>query len=204
AGAQEEAAARGYLSRDEVAPPLRKAEREARPRARRRDPSRAQARAQARRTGRPALIPAADRRRHWLHIASGRRYRLSPPVLVWGKAMTAVTAVPLRPLARGSVLKLWVGLAVLAAIAIALAWWGTSGQQVITTASGLRYQVIEEGQGDPMTARDLARVTYVGRTLDGRVFDSTDMHGGEPMVAGVEGMIPGFAEGLQLMREGGT
>jgi len=118
--------------------------------------------------------------------------------------MTTVTAVPLRPLARGSVLKLWIGLAVLVAIAVALAWWGTRGQQVITTASGLRYQVVEEGRGDPMTARDLARVTYVGRTPDGQVFDSTEMHGGQPMVAGVQGMIPGFAEGLLLMREGGT
>lgn len=118
--------------------------------------------------------------------------------------MTTVTAVPIHPIARGSVLKLWIALIVLAVIAIALAWWGTVGQQVITTASGLRYQVVEEGHGDPMTARDLARVTYVGRTPDGTVFDSTDMHGGQPMVAGVDGMIPGFAEGLLLMREGGT
>ena len=39
--------------------------------------------------------------------------------------MSAVTAVPLRPLARGSVLKLWLGLGLLVLVAAALAWWGT-------------------------------------------------------------------------------
>jgi FKBP-type peptidyl-prolyl cis-trans isomerase FkpA len=117
--------------------------------------------------------------------------------------MTTVTAVPLRPIARGSVLKLWIALAVLAAIAVALAWWGTAGQQVIETRTGLRYQVVSEGHGDPVTANDLVQLTYVGRRPDGTIFDSTEMHGGQPMATGVTGIIPGLSEGLLLMREDG-
>lgn len=118
--------------------------------------------------------------------------------------MTTVTAVPLRPIAKGSVAKLWIALVVLTALAVALAWWGTAGQQVTTTASGLRYQVIEEGTGAPITSQDLVQLTYTGRTPDGKVFDSTELHGGQPMVTGLNGVIPGFSEGLALMREGGT
>jgi hypothetical protein len=57
----------------------------------------------------------------------------------------SVTAVPIRPLARGSLLKLWIGLVVLALGAAAFAWFGTKPFQVVTTESGLRYRVIEEG-----------------------------------------------------------
>ena len=67
----------------------------------------------------------------------------------------SVTAVPIRPLARGSVLKLWIGLLVLALAAAGLAWVGTAGQQVTTTASGLRYRVVEEGTGPTVTPADL-------------------------------------------------
>ena len=61
--------------------------------------------------------------------------------------MSAVTAVPLRPLARGAVLKLWIGLLVLVLAAAGLAWWGTQGLQIVTLDSGVRYRVVEEGSG---------------------------------------------------------
>lgn len=115
----------------------------------------------------------------------------------------SVTAVPLRPLARGSVLKLWIGLALLTLAAVALAWVGTSAQQAERTASGLRYRVIEEGTGPTITPADLVVLHYTGRLKNGTVFDSSEARGGEPMVTGVTGIIPGFTEGLQLMREGG-
>jgi hypothetical protein len=118
--------------------------------------------------------------------------------------MSTVTAVPIRPIARGSVLKLWIALIVLALIAGGIAWIGTRGQQVTTTRSGLRYQVVHEGTGAPIGTDDLVRLTYVGRLPDGTVFDSTDRQGGQPMVTGVTGLIPGFSEGLRLMKEGGT
>jgi len=117
--------------------------------------------------------------------------------------MSTVTAVPIRPIARGSVLKLWIALVVLAAIAAAIAWWGTAGQQVTTTRTGLRYQVISDGTGTPVTSEDIVQLTYVGRKPDGTVFDSTDMHGGQPMATGVTGIIPGLAEGLLMMKENG-
>jgi len=114
----------------------------------------------------------------------------------------SVTAVPIRPLARGSVLKLWIGLLVLALGAGALAWVGTAGQQVITTSSGLRYRVIEEGTGPTVTPADLVALRYKLRKEDGTLIQDSD-ETGQPFVTGTEGVFPGFSEGLQLMQAGG-
>lgn len=114
----------------------------------------------------------------------------------------SVTAVPLRPIARGSVLKLWLGLAVLALAAAGLAWIGTSGQQVITTPSGLRYRVLEEGSGPTVTRADLVALRYKLRTEDGTLIQDSEQTG-QPFVTGTEGLFPGFSEGLQLMQAGG-
>jgi FKBP-type peptidyl-prolyl cis-trans isomerase FkpA len=114
----------------------------------------------------------------------------------------SVTAVPLRPIKKGSVLKLWAALGLLSAAAGGLAWAGTSGQQVETTASGLRYQVVEAGQGDPITSQDLVALAYEGRTPNGEVFDSS-ARSGQPLVTGPgdPNMIPGFTEAVGLMKE---
>jgi hypothetical protein len=114
----------------------------------------------------------------------------------------SVTAVPIRPLARGSVLKLWIGLLALALVAGAMAWIGTSGQQVITTESGLRYRVVEEGTGPTITPADLVALRYQLRKEDGTLIQDSD-DTGQPFVTGTEGVFPGFAEGLQLMQAGG-
>ncbi|MGZ8282673.1 MAG: FKBP-type peptidyl-prolyl cis-trans isomerase [Allosphingosinicella sp.] len=114
----------------------------------------------------------------------------------------SVTAVPIRPLARGSVLKLWIGLIVLALAAAGLAWVGTSSQQVVTTASGLRYRVIEEGTGPTVTPADLVALRYKLRKEDGTLIQDSDQTG-QPFVTGTEGLFPGFSEGLQLMQQGG-
>lgn len=114
----------------------------------------------------------------------------------------SVTAVPIRPLARGAVLKLWLGLAALALMAAALAWWGTAGMQVTTTDSGLRYRVLEEGEGPTVTPADLVALRYELRTEDGELIQDSDQTG-QPFVTGTEGLFPGFSEGLQLMRAGG-
>ncbi len=114
----------------------------------------------------------------------------------------SVTAVPIRPLARGSLLKLWIGLLVLALAAAALAWVGTAGQQVTSTSSGLRYRVIEEGTGPTITPADLVMLRYKLRKEDGTLIQDSD-ESGQPFVTGTEGVFPGFSEGLQLMQAGG-
>jgi FKBP-type peptidyl-prolyl cis-trans isomerase len=114
----------------------------------------------------------------------------------------SVTAVPLRPVKKGSVLKLWIGLAVLSLGAAGLAWAGTSGQQVTTTQSGLQLQVLKDGTGASPTTSDIVLVHYKGKLEDGTVFDSTE--GKQPVPFPVGGVIPGFTEGLQMMKKGGT
>jgi len=64
-----------------------------------------------------------------------------------GLPMSAVTAVPLRPLAKGSVLKLWIVLALMALAAAGLGWWGTRWMQEVTLESGARYRVVDPGTG---------------------------------------------------------
>jgi len=73
---------------------------------------------------------------------------------------------------------------------------------VKTTASGLQYQVITEGTGPHPKTSDVVKVKYKGTLLDGKEFDSTDAHGGEPAEMPVGRVIPGWAEGVQLMTVG--
>jgi FKBP-type peptidyl-prolyl cis-trans isomerase len=71
---------------------------------------------------------------------------------------------------------------------------------VTTTASGLQYEVLRAGDGERPTAASTVRLHYRGTLVDGTEFDTS--YGGEPAVFGVGGVIPGFAEGLQLMPVG--
>lgn len=73
---------------------------------------------------------------------------------------------------------------------------------VITTESGLQYQVITEGTGEKPTDTDRVKVHYTGTLLDGTEFDSTAKHGGEPAVFGVGQVIRGWTEGLKIMPVG--
>lgn len=70
------------------------------------------------------------------------------------------------------------------------------------TASGLRYMVIKEGTGNKPTATSNVKVHYTGSFLDGNVFDSS-VQRGEPIDFGLNQVIPGWTEGVQLMKEGG-
>jgi len=72
---------------------------------------------------------------------------------------------------------------------------------VITTESGLQYEVIEEGSGESPAPNDQVTVHYEGRTIDGEVFDSS-LERGEPISFPVNGVIPGWSEALQLMKPG--
>ena len=72
---------------------------------------------------------------------------------------------------------------------------------VTVTESGLQYKVIAEGKGKMPKATDMVSVHYKGTTIDGTVFDDSSKRG-EPAVFGVNQVIPGWSEVLQLMKEG--
>ncbi|MBK9763430.1 MAG: FKBP-type peptidyl-prolyl cis-trans isomerase [Flavobacteriales bacterium] len=74
-------------------------------------------------------------------------------------------------------------------------------QGVVTTPSGLQYEVMTMGTGPKPTAADQVKVHYTGALVDGTVFDSS-VERGEPAVFGVGQVIPGWVEGLQLMPTG--
>ena len=70
---------------------------------------------------------------------------------------------------------------------------------ITTTASGLRYEVLQEGTGsDHPGPTDRVKVHYHGTFKDGRVFDSS-VDRGEPITFGLNQVIRGWTEGLQLM-----
>lgn len=72
---------------------------------------------------------------------------------------------------------------------------------VKTTASGLQYQVLNEGKGKSPAPTDRVTVHYTGKLTDGSVFDSS-VKRGQPATFGVNQVIPGWTEALQLMKEG--
>jgi FKBP-type peptidyl-prolyl cis-trans isomerase FklB len=74
-------------------------------------------------------------------------------------------------------------------------------QGVIATPSGLQYEIIKLGDGQKPTLDNVVKVHYHGSTTDGVVFDSS-VQRGEPISFPLNGVIPGWQEGLQLMPVG--
>ena len=72
---------------------------------------------------------------------------------------------------------------------------------VVTLPSGLQYEVITEGTGKKAQATDQVKCHYEGTLIDGTLFDSS-IKRGQPAVFGVNQVIPGWVEALQLMPEG--
>jgi FKBP-type peptidyl-prolyl cis-trans isomerase FkpA len=106
--------------------------------------------------------------------------------------MTEITRVPLKPIAKGSLTKLWVGVAAVVLAGGAVAWAGMPG--------GVEVETQNAGTGGSPGATDVVLVNYTGRLVDGgKVFDQ-----GQGVPLPLSGMIPGFAEGLQKMEKGGT
>jgi FKBP-type peptidyl-prolyl cis-trans isomerase FklB len=72
---------------------------------------------------------------------------------------------------------------------------------VKTTPSGLQYEVLKQGDGAKPVATDKVNVHYHGTLINGKVFDSS-VQRGEPITFGVQEVIKGWTEGLQLMSVG--
>ena len=119
--------------------------------------------------------------------------------------MSTVTAVPIPPVKRAYWLWLLVGIVIAVAAAAALATQGDDfltrnarKSNVVTTSSGLQYQVLKAGQGASPTNSDITLVMYEGKLLDGTTFDKSQ----QPTPMPVSGVVPGFSEGLKLMKKG--
>lgn len=82
-------------------------------------------------------------------------------------------------------------------------WLETNGKKkgVVTTASGLQYEILKEGSGAKPTLQDQVKTHYHGTLIDGTVFDSS-VERGEPISFPLGGVIQGWQEGLQLMSVG--
>ena len=73
---------------------------------------------------------------------------------------------------------------------------------VVTLPSGLQYKILVKGNGAKPGKDDQVKVVYEGRTIDGKVFDSTVRHGTESDTFGVGRLIKGWTEALLLMPVG--
>jgi len=112
----------------------------------------------------------------------------------------SVTAVPIHPVKKGTLTTFWIGVAVLVAFAALLVWLGTAAfaAQGDALAGGTTIETIAAGEGPSPAADDFVLVNYTGKLRDGTVFDQ-----GERAPLQVDGVIPGFSEGLQQMKTGG-
>ncbi len=104
--------------------------------------------------------------------------------------MTEITRVPLRPISRGALSKLWLGLVVLMLAAAGIAY--------ATIPASIRFQTIKAGTGASPTADDIAVVGYRGTLPDGKLFDENPQ-----TLMPVSGVVPGFTKALERMQRGG-
>lgn len=83
------------------------------------------------------------------------------------------------------------------------AWLAENGKKpgIITTASGLQYEVITSGKGASPKMGDAVVCSYTGKLLNNTVFDASERNGG-PATFTIGGVIPGWNEALPMMKEG--
>ena len=75
---------------------------------------------------------------------------------------------------------------------------------VVTLSNGLQYKVLKEGSGKQPKASDTVSVNYEGKTISGKVFDSSSRHkkNGKPVTFRVDQIIPAWSQALQMMKAG--
>ncbi|HSQ95471.1 MAG: FKBP-type peptidyl-prolyl cis-trans isomerase [Croceibacterium sp.] len=110
--------------------------------------------------------------------------------------MVEPTRVPLQPIKKGSLTKLWLGVIVVLLVAAAAAWFTVPHAKRLT--GGVTIETLAEGKGPNPTTTDIALINYKGMLGSGKVFDQGQ---GVPMP--VTGVVPGFSTALQAMQAGG-
>jgi FKBP-type peptidyl-prolyl cis-trans isomerase FkpA len=103
----------------------------------------------------------------------------------------SATAVPLRPVAKGGLAALWIGVLALVLLGGGFAWSQTQANQI-------GFTVLKAGSGPSPTDTDIALIKYEGRLTDGKVFDANEQ---APMAVGQ--VVPGFRQALLRMQKGG-
>lgn len=112
----------------------------------------------------------------------------------------SVSQVPIRPIAKGSLVKLWLAVAALIGLAYGIAAMGAGHLRPEVTASGIQFRTVKAGTGPLVGEQDAVLIEYVGTLDDGTVFDNG---GGRPVPMTPMGVVKGFAEALQKMQKGG-
>jgi FKBP-type peptidyl-prolyl cis-trans isomerase FkpA len=107
----------------------------------------------------------------------------------------SVSQVPLRPVAKGTLVRLWLAIAALIALAFAIAYYGAGQFKTVAV------DTVTAGSGPYITEMDGVIIEYTGRTEDGTVFDTTEGRGPAPFL--VMQVVPGFRQALTEMQQGG-
>ncbi|WOE75996.1 FKBP-type peptidyl-prolyl cis-trans isomerase [Alterisphingorhabdus coralli] len=125
----------------------------------------------------------------------------------------SVTRVPLQPIAKGSLTKLWVGVIIVLLLGAGLAWAGTASvrNMINTTENGVKIITLADGEaGVSPSSGDIAAVSYVGQLLDGTVFDANEQAAfslagpnDPPTPPMFPTIIPGLREAMLTMEKGG-
>ncbi len=104
--------------------------------------------------------------------------------------MTEITRVPLLPIAKGSLVKIWLGVALVIAAGMALSWKSMPALVAVKT--------VQAGEGASPGMGDVAIINYKGTLKDGTVFDEQQQ---APLP--LQGVVPGFTKALMQMQVGG-